>query len=319
MTEQMSVPGVSAPMLDGTVVDDQLRRSQHPACVAALQAYQREIGSHARRWDTMSPPEPCRSADPGRRVGRRPPWTLHAERHGLANGSGVPGSAGSRELGWRRETQRRGRGGADRALRIVLLGPPGAGKGTQALRLAPRFGVPHIATGDIFRANVDRGTPLGRVAKRYMDGGELVPDDLVIDIVSQRLVEPDCRHGFLLDGFPRSVPQARALSRRLDELGTPLDAAISLEVEQEELFGRLATRARADDTEQTIRNRLRVFAASNAALLRYYEQRGLLVRVNAVGDPDEITELVVARLEDLARPLAERRPVAVALALIGGQ
>ncbi len=213
--------------------------------------------------------------------------------------------------------QRPGEEVADQALRIVLLGPPGAGKGTQAVRIAARFAVPHIATGDIFRDNVDRGTPLGRVAKRYIEGGELVPDEIVIDIVSGRLAEPDCRHGFVLDGFPRSLPQARALGRRLDELGAPLDAAVSLELEEEELFKRLAARSRADDTEQTIRNRLRVFAATNGPLVRHYEDRGLLVRVDAAGDRDEVTERLVAMLEDLVlHPLAERlaerrRPVEV--------
>src|SRR6266545_1838046 len=139
--------------------------------------------------------------------------------------------------------------------------------------------------------------------------------------ISERLAEPDCRHGFVLDGFPRSAPQASALSRRLDELGTPLDAAISLEVQEEELFQRLAARARADDTEQTSRNRLRVFAASNYPLLRYYEQRGLLARIDGVGDPDDLTELVVARLKDLmAHPITERRRSAeVALASMVGR
>jgi adenylate kinase len=218
------------------------------------------------------------------------------------------------------EMDRRARQLAGQARRIVLLGPPGAGKGTQAVRLAGRFSVPHIATGDIFREHLRRGSPLGRVVKRYIDGGELVPDDLVIDIVSERLVQPDCRHGFVLDGFPRSVPQAWALTRSLDELGMPLDAVISLEVEEGALFGRLATRARADDTEQTIRMRLRVFAASNGPLLRYYQERGLLVRIDGVGHPDQIAERLVARLEGLLAPsLAERRPVEVALALTGGR
>src|SRR6266511_4021257 len=230
----------------------------------------------------MSPRQPCRAADPGRRVVRPPPPTVRAERNSLAPGPQVPCSAASPELRWTRETERRGPGGADRALRIVLLGP---------------------------------------VAKRYLDSGELVPDDIVIDIVSERLADPDCRHGFVLDGFPRSAPQASALSRRLDELGTPLDAAISLEVQEEELFQRLAARARADDTEQTIRNRLRVFAASNHPLLRYYEQRGLLARIDGVGDTDDLTELVVARLKDLmAHPIAERRRSAeVALASMVGR
>jgi adenylate kinase len=172
-------------------------------------------------------------------------------------------------------------------MRLVLLGPPGAGKGTQAARLASRGGTPHIATGDIFRANVAEGTRLGRHAQRYMDRGDLVPDEIVIAMVMQRLTEPDCQDGFLLDGFPRTVAQAEALDRRLAELRTPLDAALNFELAEEELFRRLAGRSaalhRSDDTEQTIRHRLEVFAHKTRPLIDYYRHRGLLVGVDAVG------------------------------------
>jgi adenylate kinase len=219
-----------------------------------------------------------------------------------------------------RDPEARGTGLAGQARCVVLLGPPGSGKGTQAVRLAARFGVPHIATGDIFRESLRQVSPLGRAVKRYLDAGELVPDHLVIGIVSDRLEQPDCRRGFVLDGFPRSAPQARALTRRLDELGTPLDAAISLEVQEAELSGRLTARARADDNEQTIRRRLRVSAASNGPLLRYYQQHGLLVRVDGVGHPDQITERLVASLEGLlADALTGHYPVEAGLALLGSR
>jgi adenylate kinase len=172
-------------------------------------------------------------------------------------------------------------------MRLVLLGPPGAGKGTQAARLASRGGTPHIATGDIFRANVAEGTRLGRRAQRYIDSGDLVPDEIVIAMVMHRLAEPDCQDGFLLDGFPRTVAQAEALDRRLAELRTPLDAALNFELAEEELFRRLAGRSaalhRSDDTEQTIRHRLEVFAHKTRPLIDYYRHRNLLVGVDAVG------------------------------------
>ena len=146
-------------------------------------------------------------------------------------------------------------------MRVVLLGPPGAGKGTQADRIAARFQLVHVATGDLLRANVADGTPMGEVAQAYLDSGELVPDQVVVAMMLERLTRPDCAHGFLLDGFPRSVAQARALDEHLAELGTPLDAAINLEVAEEELLHRLAGRGRADDNAQTIRNRLEVFVS----------------------------------------------------------
>ncbi len=185
-------------------------------------------------------------------------------------------------------------------MRIVLLGPPGAGKGTQAARLAEHFGCANIATGDIFRANVAEGTPLGRAAQEYLDAGDLVPDDIVIAMVMDRLSGPDCADGFLLDGFPRTVAQAEALDRRLAELGTPLDAALNFEITEEELFRRLAGRSRqlrrSDDTEATIRHRLEVFAIKTRPLIDYYKHRGLLIAVDAIGPIEEITRRILYAL-----------------------
>jgi adenylate kinase len=178
-------------------------------------------------------------------------------------------------------------------MRIVVLGPPGAGKGTQAVRLAEHFGCADIATGDIFRANVAAGSDLGRVAQEYMDRGDLVPDQVVISMVMDRLAEPDCSRGFVLDGFPRTVAQAEALDHRLAELRTPLDAALNFEVDEDELFRRLAGRAsalhRSDDGEQTIRHRLEVFAIKTRPLIDYYAHRGVLAMVDAVGPVERVT------------------------------
>jgi adenylate kinase len=188
-------------------------------------------------------------------------------------------------------------------MRMVLLGPPGAGKGTQAVGLAQRAAVPHIATGDIFRANVAQGTRLGRRAQRYMDRGDLVPDEVVIAMVMGRLAEADCEDGFLLDGFPRTVAQAEALDRRLAGLETPLDAALNFEVTEEELFRRLAGRSaalhRSDDTEQTIRHRLEVFAEKTRPLIDYYRHRGLLVGVDAVASIERVAARIDAALTAL--------------------
>jgi adenylate kinase len=186
-------------------------------------------------------------------------------------------------------------------MRIVLLGPPGAGKGTQAARIARRFSAPHIATGDIFRANVASGTELGRVAQEYMDRGDLVPDDVVIAMVMERLAGDDCERGFVLDGFPRTVNQAEALDRRLVGLGTPLEAALSFDVTEEELLRRLAGRAaaehRSDDAEQTIRHRLEVFGIKTRPLIDYYAHRGLLVNVDAMGPIEVVTKRILDDLE----------------------
>jgi adenylate kinase len=191
-------------------------------------------------------------------------------------------------------------------LRLVVLGPPGAGKGTQAVKLAERFACADVATGDIFRANVASGTELGRAAQEYMDRGDLVPDDVVIAMVMERLAEDDCEAGFVLDGFPRTVEQAEALDRRLAGLGTPLEAALSFDVTEEELLRRLAGRAaaehRADDAEQTIRHRLEVFAIKTRPLIDYYAHRRLLVNVDAIGPIEVVTKRILDDLDGNRRP-----------------
>jgi adenylate kinase len=191
-------------------------------------------------------------------------------------------------------------------LRLVVLGPPGAGKGTQAVRLADHFACADVATGDIFRANVAEGTELGRAAQEYMDRGDLVPDEVVIAMVMERLAESDCDGGFVLDGFPRTVNQAEALDRRLVDLGSPLETALSFDVTEEELLRRLAGRAaaqhRADDAEQTIRHRLEVFAIKTRPLIDYYAHRGLLIKVDAIGPIEVVTKRILAAIEGNRRP-----------------
>jgi adenylate kinase len=181
------------------------------------------------------------------------------------------------------------------------MGPPGAGKGTQATVISGRLGVPAISTGDIFRANVSEGTPLGLEAKQYMDDGDYVPDTVTNAMVRDRLAEADTSTGFLLDGYPRTVAQVEELDTMLADAGRSLDAVVVLTVEKEELVQRLLHRAgtdgRADDTEEVIRHRQDVYREQTAPLIEVYAERGLLVEVDGMGPVDEVSERVFAALD----------------------
>ncbi|MBS9371159.1 adenylate kinase [Rhodococcus sp. B50] len=179
-------------------------------------------------------------------------------------------------------------------MRLVLLGPPGAGKGTQAAILSEKLGVPAISTGDLFRANIGQGTPLGVEAKKYIDAGELVPAEITNNMVRERLAEPDAANGFLLDGFPRSVEQAKELENILKDLGVELDGVLSFVIDEDVVVERMLARGRADDTEDVIRNRLRVYREETAPLLDYYV--GSIITVDAIGEVEEINSRALSAL-----------------------
>ncbi|MFQ5471351.1 MAG: adenylate kinase [Dehalococcoidia bacterium] len=178
------------------------------------------------------------------------------------------------------------------ATKILLLGPPGAGKGTQAALLAERLGVPQISTGDMLRAAVADQTPVGLEAKGFMERGDLVPDAVVNGVARERLAKPDAAGGFILDGFPRTTAQAKALDALLEGIGSKLEICIALAVDEEGVVQRLLKRAeiegRSDDNEETIRNRMHVYSESTAPLLAYYRERGILSEVDGMGTVDEI-------------------------------
>jgi adenylate kinase len=185
-------------------------------------------------------------------------------------------------------------------MRVLLIGPPGAGKGTQAARIADHFDLARIATGDLLREQVANGTEMGKVAKEYMDRGDLVPDDIVIEMTRDRMVEANEEGGYILDGYPRTLAQAEAAYRWALGRGIPFDLTLYFEIEEEELLARLAGRAReehrSDDTTETVRHRLEVFASQTHPLVDYYHRRGILVRINAVGPVDAISEEIFATL-----------------------
>ncbi|MBV8863394.1 MAG: adenylate kinase [Mycobacterium sp.] len=171
-------------------------------------------------------------------------------------------------------------------MRVVLLGPPGAGKGTQAEKLAEKLEVPHLSTGELFRENINSGTKLGLEAKRYLEAGDLVPTELTNELVDDRLSNPDTNDGFILDGYPRSLQQAKALHDMLERRGTQLDAVLEFRVSREVLLERLKARGRADDTDEVIINRMNIYRDETAPLLEYYHDE--LKTVDAVGSLDEV-------------------------------
>ena len=182
---------------------------------------------------------------------------------------------------------------------LVLLGGPGSGKGTQAARFAEVLGVPHISTGELFRENLAEQTELGRLAKSYMDHGELVPDDITEAMVRERLSRPDTERGFILDGYPRTRAQAESLDAMLAEIGRRLTAALNIRVSDDEIFRRLAGRGREDDDPQTVKTRLKTFHIHNGSLLDYYREAGLLHEIDGEGTPEEVTARARAELEPL--------------------
>jgi adenylate kinase len=182
------------------------------------------------------------------------------------------------------------------AKRMLLLGPPGAGKGTQAQHLVAKFGIPQISTGDMLRGAVAAGTDVGRQAKDYMDRGELVPDAVVIGVAEERLSQDDTESGFILDGFPRTAAQAEALDVLLERMGTNLECCIALVADEDSLVARLLGRAqiedRSDDSEETIRTRMSVYRAQTAPLVDYYRNRGVLAEVDGLGSPEEVAKRI---------------------------
>ena len=212
-------------------------------------------------------------------------------------------------------------------MRLIMLGAPGAGKGTQAARVAERFRIPHISTGDIFRANIKNGTELGKKAKSYMDAGELVPDELVCDLVADRIAQPDCGEGFILDGFPRTIPQAEALDEAVRKAGTQIAFAVDIEVPDEHIISRLGGRRacvscgatyhvvynppkkedvcdrcggklvlRDDDRPETVKNRLDVYHAQTQPLIDYYKDKKVLVTVDGTQSMDDVFSAILEKL-----------------------
>jgi adenylate kinase len=181
-------------------------------------------------------------------------------------------------------------------MRLIFIGPPGAGKGTQSQRLIDKLQVPHLSTGDMLRDAVQKQTPEGRRAIEFMDRGKLVPDDIILAMVARRIAEADCAKGCLLDGFPRTLAQAEALDSLLARQKIPLDAVVELRVDEDALVRRLSERGRADDRPEVIRERLDTYRRQTEPLVEYYRQKGLLRSVNGDGTPDDVAERILTAL-----------------------
>jgi adenylate kinase len=184
-------------------------------------------------------------------------------------------------------------------MRLIFIGPPGAGKGTQAQRLIKHLATPHISTGELLRDAVARRTPQGLAAKAHIDRGALAPDELILEIINERISQGDCAGGCLFDGFPRTVAQARALDELLARRGEPLDGAIELAVDEETLFHRLVARGRDDDQPDVIRERFASYQRQTAPVLDYYRRRGILETVSGAGAPDEVFDRIRAAVDRL--------------------
>ena len=180
-------------------------------------------------------------------------------------------------------------------MRLLFIGPPGAGKGTQAGKVAGRLGIPHVSTGDMFRDHVERGTELGKKVDTIMKAGDYVPDEITVAMLAERIAQDDAENGFILDGFPRTEAQVESLDQLLGEDG--LDRVVVLEVDEDELTERLLDRGRADDTEETIRNRFKIYMEQTQPLIDIYQDRGITVFVDGLGDVEEVTERILAKLD----------------------
>ena len=182
-------------------------------------------------------------------------------------------------------------------LNIIFIGAPGVGKGTQSALIEKDYSIAHIATGDMLRENISNGTELGKTAKSYMDKGELVPDSLVIDMLTDRIKKDDCKNGFMLDGFPRTMEQAKELSKILDSLNYKISAVIDIYASEEIIIERLLKRGRADDNEKTKKNRLKVFESQSKPVLDYYNDKAKIIKIESVGTPEEVYARIKKELD----------------------